>query len=532
VAWSLLVKNGWVIDGSGAPRFQADVAVEGDRIAEIGPRLAGEATRTIDATGRVVAPGFIDAHSHSDLFYLGCPSSESKVRQGCTTEVVGMCSFSPAPIAPGRAQAVRDWAGGIGATVDFHWETFGQYLDVLRSVRPSINVVHFVGHGALRLAAIGPENRPVTPDDMRAMSRLLDEAMDAGAYGYSTGLVYPPSAYSVTQELIELARSMARRGGLYFSHVRGESAMVEDSIREAIRIGEDGDVGVQIAHVKVGGRENWGKIDSVLRLIDEARARGVDVSGDVYPYHAGSTKMDNLLPSWVHDGGIAKLLERLADRATRQKIVDECLVDGERWGTVSQGRVGFDEILVATCRRHELEGLTLAELARRTGTPPAEAMMDLLLTERATVGMVSFSQRLENVAKVLAHPAIMIGSDSIGLSEGVGPKHGKPHPRMYGTFPRVLGHYAREEKLFSLETAVNKMTGMPAQRLRMRDRGLLRPGLAADLTIFDPATVSDEATFGDPHRYPTGIPYVVVNGAVVVDAGTFNAAGTGRVLTP
>jgi N-acyl-D-amino-acid deacylase len=532
LAWSLLVKNGWVIDGSGAPRVRADVALEGDRIAAIGPGLTGEATRTIDAAGRIVAPGFIDAHSHSDLFYLGCPSSESKVRQGCTTEVVGMCSFSPAPIAPGRAEAVRDWAGGIGATVDFRWETFGQYLDVLRSVRPSINVVHFVGHGALRLAAIGPENRPVAPDDMRAMSRLLDEAMDAGAYGYSTGLVYPPSAYSVTGELIELARSMARRGGLYFSHVRGESAMVEDSIREAIRIGEDGDVGVQIAHVKVGGRENWGKIDSVLRLIDEARARGVDVSGDVYPYHAGSTKMDNLLPSWVHDGGIAKLLERLADRATRRKIVDECLVDGERWGTVSQGRVGFDEILVATCRRHELEGLTLAALARQTGKPPAEAMMDLLLAERATVGMVSFSQRLENVAKVLAHPAIMIGSDSIGLSEGVGPKHGKPHPRMYGTFPRVLGRYVREEKLFSLETAVNKMTGMPAQRLRMRDRGLLRPGLAADLTIFDPATVSDEATFGDPHRYPAGIPYVVVNGAVVVDAGTFNAAGTGRVLTP
>jgi N-acyl-D-aspartate/D-glutamate deacylase len=325
---------------------------------------------------------------------------------------------------------------------------------------------------------------------------------------------------------------MARRGGLYFSHVRGESAMVEDSIREAIRIGEDGDVGVQIAHVKVGGRENWGKIDAVLRLIDDARARGVDVSGDVYPYHAGSTKMDSLLPSWVHDGGLAKLLERLADRPTRRKIVEECLIDGERWGTVSQGGVGFDEILIATCRRHELEGLTLAALARQSGKTPAEAMMDLLLDERATVGMVSFSQRLENVAKVLAHPAIMIGSDSIGLSEGVGPKHGKPHPRMYGTFPRVLGEYAREQKLFSLETAVHKMTGMPAQRLRMSDRGLLRQGLAADLTIFDAATVNDEATFGEPHRYPAGIPYVVVNGAVVVDDGVFHAAGTGRVLTP
>src|SRR5262245_43138342 len=328
MTWSLLIRGGALIDGSGSPRETADAAGEGDRIAAIAPRLEGPADRVIDATAHVVAPGFIDAHSHSDLFYLGCPSSDSKIRQGCTTEVVGMCSFSPAPIVSGRAEAVRGWAGGIGATVDLNWETFGQYLDALRSVRPSINVAHFVGHGALRLAAVGPENRAVAPEDLRAMQRLLDEAMDAGAFGYSSGLVYAPSAYAVTEELVALARGMARRGGLYFSHVRGESAMVEDSIREAIRIGEEGGVGVQIAHVKVGGRENWGKMDSVLSLIDDARARGVDVSGDVYPYHAGSTKMDNLLPAWVHDGGLPRLLERLADRATRRRILEECVVDG------------------------------------------------------------------------------------------------------------------------------------------------------------------------------------------------------------
>ena len=330
-----------------------------------------------------------------------------------------------------------------------------------------------------------------------------------------------------TEELVALARGIAAREGLYFSHVRGESAMVEASIREAIRIGEESGVGVQIAHVKVSGRENWGKMDAVLRLIDDARARGVDVSGDVYPYHAGSTKMDNLLPAWVHDGGLPKLLERLGDRAARQRIVAECVMDGERWGTISQGRVGFDEVMIATCRQHELEGLTLAALARQTGKAPAEALMDLLLEERATVGMVSFSQNLDNVATVLAHPAIMIGSDSIGLSEGVGPKHGKPHPRMYGTFPRVLGEYARDRGLFSLETAVRKMTGMPAERLRFKDRGLLRPGYAADIAVFDPATVKDEATFQDPHHYAVGIPYVVVNGAVVVDGGRMHPAGTG-----
>ncbi|OGL12428.1 MAG: hypothetical protein A3I17_00865 [Candidatus Rokubacteria bacterium RIFCSPLOWO2_02_FULL_72_37] len=532
MAWSLLVKGGALVDGTGAPAGPADVAVEGDRIAAVGRGLRGEAARVIDASGLVVAPGFIDAHAHSDLFYFGCPSAESKVRQGVTTEVVGMCSFSQAPVHPARRDAVRSWAGGVGAALELRWETFGQYLDALRAARPSVNVVHFVGHGALRLAVIGPDDRAATPDALRAMERLLGEALDAGAFGFSTGLVYPPSAYADTGELIALARAMAPRQGLYFSHIRGESSMLEASIAEAIRIGEEGGVGAQIAHVKAAGRENWAKMDAALGLIDAARARGVDVSGDVYPYHAGSTKMDNLLPAWVHDGGIERLLERLADRATRRRIVEECLVDGERWRNVSMGAVGFDEIQIATCARRELEGLNLAALARQTGAAPAEAMMTLLLDERATVAMVVFSQSPDNVARVLAHPAIMVGSDSIGLFAGEGPRPGKPHPRAYGTFPRVLGEYAREQRLFPLETAVHKMTGMPAARLRLTDRGLVRPGFAADLTIFDPATVKDEATFAEPHRYPTGIPWVIVNGAVAVDGGRFHAAGTGRVLAP
>jgi N-acyl-D-aspartate/D-glutamate deacylase len=307
--------------------------------------------------------------------------------------------------------------------------------------------------------------------------------------------------------------------------------MLETSITEAIRIGEEGGVGIQIAHVKAAGRENWPRIHQALKLIDDARARGVDVSGDVYPYHAGSTKMDNLLPAWMHDGGLDRLLERLGDRACRRRLVEECVVDGERWRTVSMGAVGFDEIRVATCNRRELEGQSLAALARATGATPVEALLNLLQEERATVSMVVFSQSPENVAHVLAHPAIMVGSDSIGLSTGPGPHPGKPHPRMYGTFPRVLGVYAREKKLFSLETAVHKMTGMCAARLGLPDRGLLSPGYAADLAVFDPDTVKDEATFADPHRHPIGIPYVVVNGALVVDGGRFTAAGTGRVLS-
>jgi len=305
VAWSLLIRNGSLVDGSGAPARAADVAVEGDRIVAVGPRLAGESTRVIDAAGQVVAPGFIDMHSHSDLFYFGCPSAESKVRQGVTTEVVGMCSFSQAPMRADQREIVRGWAGGIGASLDLKSESFAQYLDALRAVRPSVNVAHFVGHGALRIAAMGFEARPASADDVKAMQQRLGEAMDAGAFGFSTGLVYAPSAYSDTAELIALARAMAPRGGYYFSHIRGESSMLLDSINEAIRIGEEAGVSVQVSHVKASGRENWPKVDAALRLFEDARARGVDVLGDVYPYNAGSTKLDNMIPAWAHDGGWA-----------------------------------------------------------------------------------------------------------------------------------------------------------------------------------------------------------------------------------
>ena len=531
MAWSLLIRDGTVIDGSGAAGRRADVAIEGERIAAIAPELRGEAARVIDAAGHAVAPGFIDAHSHSDLFYFACPSAESKIRQGVTTEVVGMCSFSQAPLRPGREELVRAWAGGIGdATLDLPWETFAQYLDALASLRPAVNVAHFAGHGALRIAAMGFENRPATGDDLRAMERLLGEALDAGAFGFSTGLVYAPSAYSNTEELIALARGMRARGGLYFSHIRGESSMLLDSIAEAIRIGEEAGVGVQVSHVKASGKENWPKIDAALRMIEDGKTRGVDVLGDVYPYNAGSTKLDNLMPAWAHDGGVAKLLERLADRAMRRKIAEECLIDGERWGTVSQGGIGFDQIFIASCARRELEGLSLAQIARQSGIAPVDTLMNLLLEQKCTVGMVSFSQILENVAKVLAHPSLMIGSDSIPLYEGEGDRPGKPHPRTYGTFPRVLGEYARDRGLMSMETAVHKMSGMPAARMGFKDRGLLREGYAADVTIFDPATVKDESTFPEPHRYPRGIPYVIVNGAVAVDGGRMSGERAGRIL--
>ena len=532
MAWSLLIANGRVIDGSGAPGVAADVAVEGDRIAAVGPGLRGEAARTIDARGLVVAPGFIDIHSHSDLVLDSCPSAESKVRQGVTTEVVGMCGFSPGPVAPAGQELVCDWMAGIvGNKPAIGWHSFGEYLDHVRRLGATVNIAQFVGHGALRLATVGADNRPATADERAGMARLLAEALDAGAFGYSTGLVYAPSVFGTTDELIELARSMAGRNGLYFSHVRGEAATLEPAYVEAIRIAEEGGVPVQIAHVKASGRENWGKMEAALRMIADARARGVDVTGDVYPYPAGSTKMDSLLPGWMQDGGIARLLERLADPAARKRAIDDCLEGGERWRT-SSGSLGWDEVMIATCSQPALPGKTLAELARLTGREPAHAMMDLVLAERACVSMVSWGQSEENVGMVIADPNTMIGSDSLSLHAGPGPHPGKPHPRSYGTFPRVLGEYCRERKLVSWETTVHKMTGKPAAKLRLQDRGLVRAGFAADLALFDPATVRDEATFPDPHRHPTGIPYVIVNGQVVVDGPRYHAVPAGRVLTP
>jgi N-acyl-D-aspartate/D-glutamate deacylase len=532
MTWSLLVKNGTVVDGLGGPAVRADVAVEGDRIAAVGPGLAGEAARTIDATGLVVAPGFIDIHSHSDFFYLDCPSAESKVRQGVTTEVVGMCSFSPAPVHPERRPLLEEgMARALGSALKVEWIGFSEYLDRLGKSGLSINVVHFVGHGALRLATVGPDDRPPSADEQAAMERLLAEALEAGAFGFSTGLVYAPSVYAKTEELIALARSMAARGGLYFSHIRGEARTLEAAVAEAIRIGEAGGVPVQIAHIKAAGRENWSRMDRALRLVEEARARMVDATADVYPYIAGSTRMVNLLPNWVHDGGVTKLLARISDPATRRRIVDECALPGDRWQTDS-GSVGWDDVMIATCSRREVEGLKIADLARHRGRPGAEALLDFLVEERGAVSMVLFSQSEENVMKALAHPHVMIGSDSIGLSAGPGPHPGKPHPRMYGTFPRVLGVYVREKRVLALETAVSKMTGMPAAKLRLKERGLVRPRHFADLALFDPATVKDEATFEDPHRHPTGIPYVIVNGQVVVDQSRMRPLPAGRILRP
>jgi N-acyl-D-amino-acid deacylase len=529
MSWSLLIKNGTVIDGSGTPRQKADVAIAGDKIVAVAPQLPENAARIVDAAALVVAPGFIDIHSHSDFFYAQCPSAESKIRQGVTTEVVGMCSFSPAPCSADSRHQVESAAHSLGATLKVRWSTFDEYLRALEETRPSINVVHFVGHGPIRYAAMGAENRAPSAAELADMKSLLAEAMGAGAFGLSSGLVYPPSAFAETGELIALCASMSGRGGQYFTHMRGEADTLLESIAEAVEISEQAEVPLQIAHIKASGRENWPLFDQALELIEAARQRGIRASADVYPYAASSTFMTALLPEWVHDGGIAKFLQRISDPVIRRRIIADNSQPGNRWGTARE-TIGWDEVMVATCPDRSAEGLSLADLAARRQRPAADAMLDLLVENDAAVSMVMFTQAEQNVQKALKQPYVMIGSDSLGLSEGPGPHAGRPHPRMYGTFPRVLGKYARDAGLFTHEEAVAKMTGMPAAKLDLRSRGLVREGYFADLALFDPATVCDRATFDDPHRYPGGIPYVIVNGSVVVDDGKFNSCSAGRIL--
>ncbi len=528
MSWSLLIRNGTVIDGSGAGRARADVAIAGDRIAAVAGQLPPNGERIIDAAGLIIAPGFIDIHSHSDFFYEQCPSAESKIRQGVTTEVVGMCSFSPAPVTQESRHQIESAATALGATLQVRWSTFDEYLNALEGAHPSINVVHFVGHGPIRYAGMGGENRAPTAAELDRMKSLLAEAMQAGAFGLSSGLVYAPSAFAETGELIALCRSIADRGGQYFTHMRGEAHTLLDSVSEAVRIAEQGGVALQIAHLKSVGRENWPLFDRALELIEGARDRGLDATADVYPYAASSTFMSALLPQWVHDGGIAQFLERIANPVIRERIIEEHSLPEGRWRT-AQGTIGWGEIMIATCPSSSDEGSSLAELAEKRRKPAAHAMLDLLIEHDAAVSVVMFSQSESNVRKALEQPYVMIGSDSLGLSCGAGPHKGRPHPRMYGTFPRVLGRYVREG-LFSHEQAVAKMTGQPAAKLRLQQRGLVRESYFADLALFDPDTVSDEATFEQPHRYPNGIPYVIVNGSLVVDGGRFNARPAGRIL--
>jgi len=506
-----------VLDGTGAPAFQADVLLEGDCVAAIGALEAAQANTVIDGTGLVAAPGFIDIHSHSDYTLPINPKAESKIRQGVTTEVIGMCGGSPAPLNAETVEQARQ----ARPELPWNWESFGEYLEVLRQQGIAVNVVPMAGHGTVRNLVLGPEDRAPTAGEVDEMKRAIAQAMDEGAWGLSTGLIYPPSAFADTDELIELSRVPATRGGFYFSHIRGEAEMLLDSVSEAIRIGEQAGLPVQIAHFKAQFPENWHLIDAALALLDEARDRGIDVLADRYPYIASSTGLKASLPNWVHDGGVEALLVRIADPATRAQILAGPLPRGRQW----------DAVVIAHAPDFpEWAGLSVAEIATQRGADPGETALDLLIEAKGRVSVVHFSMEEEGLRKTLRHPAVMIGSDGSALAPYGPLGEGKAHPRNYGTFVRVLGKYAREEGVLTLAEAVHKMTGMPAARLRLPDRGRLAVGYKADVVLFDPRTVIDNATFTEPYQYPTGIEWVFVNGQAVVTPEGHTGALAGQVL--
>jgi N-acyl-D-amino-acid deacylase len=522
------IVGGQVLDGTGAPARRADVGLTGDRITTVGDLAAEPAGRTIEAAGRIVTPGFIDMHSHSDWRLWGNRRAESKIRQGVTTEVVGNCGFSPAPVSDEYRSEMAGFALYVPPGMDFSWRSVRDYLARYENEGVALNVAQLIGHGTLRLAAMGFARRPPTAGEQRAMERMMDEAMADGAWGLATGLIYAPGSYATTEEIIGIARRAAGRG-FYASHIRGEGATLLDAVAEAIRVGREGGLPAQVSHIKAAGRPNWGKVADALALIDAARAQGQDVMADVYPYTASSTTLRTLLPDWVLEGGIDAMLKRLADPRDRERIRRELTGGGEG---LLRGLEWSDIMVAYAPSRPEAQGRRLAEIASARGEDPLDAAIELIVAEQGKGYMILFQLDEADLRRALAHPHVMIGSDGSALAAEGPLAVGKPHPRSYGTFPRVLGRYARDEGALTLPEAVWKMTGLPARRLGLVDRGVLAPGAMADVVVFDAPTVADRATYEDPHRYAAGIGHVLVNGRVVVADGQHTGALPGRVLRP
>ncbi len=520
----LIIKNATIYDGTGKEGFAADMLVEGERIAEVRPSLNVPDARVIDCTGLAAAPGFVDIHAHSEFSLLAEPSAPSKIMQGVTTEISGNCGMSAAPLlgecATHRQKDLDEFS------IRENWADFGRFFELMEAARPAVNFATYCGHGNIRASVMGYAHREPTEDEYRKMETLLADAMQAGALGLSTGLIYPPGVYSKTDELVRLSKTAAKHGGIYSSHMRSESARLIEAIEEAISIGRGAGIPVQISHIKTGGPANWHKLGEAIETVERARASGLDVTADRYPYTASATDLDAILPSWAYEGGSEEEIKRLNDPATAARLKTEVIEshpDPRHWERVMISSVETDQ-------NRPLEGKTLAEAARMLGMEPVDALFRILIEERVRAGAVYFLMNEDNLRTFLARDWVMVGSDSTARAmEGV-TRRGKPHPRTFGSFPRVLGKYVREEAVIKLPEAVSKMSAMPAEKLGLKGRGYLKPGFFADIVIFDPATVIDNATFEEPYQFPAGIKHVIVNGALAVEDGVQTAARAGRVL--
>jgi N-acyl-D-amino-acid deacylase len=487
---------------------------------------AGHPTSTLDASGLVVAPGFIDVHSHADFTLPLQPTADSLVHQGITTAVIGNCGTSPSPLLDETRESVVRAMQSADRPIPWErWSTFRSYIKFLDATGTSLNVTPLVGLGTIRAGVMGYANRQPSPAELRLMQGEVDKALQSGAFGASSGLIYPPGMYSSTEELVSVVRAVGQAGGLYTSHIRNEGARLMDAVTEAIRIGEETGASVQISHLKAMGRENWDSFPRALRIIEQASAEGIDVHADVYPYLATSTQLSAMLPEWAQEGGRGKTLERLGDSDARKRMARAMQQQG------LSRHADWDRVLISRSPRETAyEGHSVSELARQDGIPPTEWVFDALRRTHVDIGMIDFCISERNLRLALAHPLSMVGTDGSGLCvEGV-LSSGLPHPRSYGTYPRVLSRFVRDQNILSLEEAVHKMTGLPARKLRLDTRGTIKEGSCADIVVFDPKKIVDQATYTSPHQYPEGIIHVLVNGQFVIRNGVHTGARPGVSL--
>ena len=523
--FDVLIENGEIIDGSGQNGFRADVGILNGKIAAIGNLKGQEAAERVEAAGLTMTPGFVDIHCHSDSVLFKTPREQSKILQGVTTETIGNCGLSAAPVNPETLDLLQKYTAAIfaGGKLDWNWRTTGEFLECIENRKTIGNVAALVGHGTVRIAVMGFENREPSSAELARMQQLVKESLAEGAFGLSSGLIYPPGVFSHTEEMIELCRPVAAAGGLYATHMRNEGTWLVESVEETIRVGRETGVSVEISHHKAAGQSNWGKVKRSLDRMLEASAQGMSIHCDVYPYIASSTVLGAVLPPWVQEGGAEKLLQRLADPGCRRRIKTEFTAGLPGWDRFATGD-NWDRIVIASCGvHHEWEGKSLAALAQERGQEPAEALFDIMLEEHGDILMMAFLMCEDDVATILRHPLSMVGSDAI-------PSAGKPHPRFYGTFPRILRKYVREDKVLTLPEAIRKMSAAPAKKLGLTDRGLIQVGMAADIAVFDAAVVADRAEYQDPCHYATGMDTVVVNGRLAVRQGRYTGELAGRVL--
>ena len=528
--YDVLIKNGRIVDGSGRPGYNADIAIKDKRIARIGNLPNATAAKTIDARGMVVAPGFIDMLGQSETYLLIDPRGMSKVMMGVTTEITGE-GESIAPINERQIKEQEDFLKRFNLTID--WRTLDEYFRRLEKQGTGLNLGTFVGATQIREYVIGFDNRPPTPAELESMKKLVADAMRDGALGLSTSLQYIPARFATTDELVELAKVARQYGGIYATHQRSEANALDESLHEVFEIARRAKIPVEIWHLKTAYKKNWGRMPEILNKIKQARASGLDVSADIYPYIAGSTSLSACLPPWAQEGGVEKMLARLRESATRERIKKEISEDHKDWENIYLGSGGAGGVLIGSVVNRDLEssqGKRMSEIAEEQKKDPLDALLDFILADHGQTGAIYFMMSEEDMRAAMRSPFVSFCTDS-GSRATDGPLAGsKSHPRGWGSYPRILGRYVRDEKLLTLETAIHKMTGGPATRVGLKDRGLLRVGMFADITVFDPKTVIDRATFESPNQFPVGIEYVLVNGQVSVDKGERTSALAGQVI--